>query len=276
MYAGGNDDNLKVFTVLQKFPSENIDYFIQNIFDSYSIELLFKGYHLMQLIHRRPLNLFDFIILSCIFFAYFSYISLLGYFSTPVLDPISVSSFSESANWTGIAVEAFFLSIAMLYLWWRKFDFALLNFSCNRYTLPLTILLIILGSLTTDLILYGGYWLQTGEHPFALTTSFDETHQPFFAHITWSLICFALFNGFYEELFFMGLTFATHSKYRPYAFIISILVRFLFHTYQGLSSALAIAFTGIVFLFIRRKTQSITPFILAHAVFDVFGAGFIF
>lgn len=236
-----------------------------------------------KLFNNKPLNhslltYLDFLVLSVIFFGYFSYVSILGYFSTPVLDPISASSFSSSANWISIATELVLLLIAIFYLVWRQFDFKKLDFGVHKMTLPLALALVVIGALTTDLVLYGGYWLLSGQNPFV---GFGETlPSSLFAHINISLLAFALVNGFFEEVFFMGLAFAVSPKYRPYALITSVFVRFIFHIYQGLSSAFAIATVGVVFIAIRhillkRHIKSITPFILAHAVFDVFGASIV-
>ncbi|PQH57150.1 type II CAAX prenyl endopeptidase Rce1 family protein, partial [Acinetobacter baumannii] len=53
----------------------------------------------------------------------------------------------------------------------------------------------------------------------------------------------------------------------------SLLIRFSFHTYQGISDALAITTLGIVFIIFRQRFYSLIPFMLAHAFFDVFGLG---
>ena len=52
---------------------------------------------------------------------------------------------------------------------------------------------------------------------------------------------------------------------------LSLIVRFAFHTYQGLASAFTITTLGVVFLLFRRQTNMLLPFILAHGLFDIFG-----
>lgn len=223
---------------------------------------------------KRPLTYLDFVVLSFIFFGYFAYVSVVGYIHEPTPDPILASSFSDDANWSSILIELTFLVVAGIYLWWRKFDVKLLDFSVNKMTLPMVIGLLIVGGLTTDLVLYGSYGISTGDSPFIPDATQAQTD--LFAHISIALLLFAVVNGFYEELFFMGLTFAVLPKHRLYALISSVFVRFIFHIYQGLWSAVAIAMMGVVFIALRQKIKSITPFAIAHAVFDVFGAGIIF
>ncbi|WHR54771.1 CPBP family glutamic-type intramembrane protease [Wohlfahrtiimonas chitiniclastica] len=59
-------------------------------------------------------------------------------------------------------------------------------------------------------------------------------------------------------------------------YLYSLVIRFSFHTYQGINSAIAITLLGVVFLLIRRRTNLLVPFMLAHAFFDVFGLGAIY
>lgn len=231
---------------------------------------------------KKPLNYLDFVVLSLIFFGYFTYVSITGYLASPVSEPISVGSFDNTANWASIATELVLLILALLYLLWRKFDFGLLNFSLNKATLPLACGLVLAGALATDLVMYGGYWLWSGQNPFSDggqmgggTASSAQT-AGLFAHISLSLVVFSLVNGFFEELYFMGLAFAVRPQHRLYALITSVFVRFIFHIYQGILPALGIALTGVVFILLRQKIKSITPFVLAHAVFDVFGASVLF
>lgn len=224
---------------------------------------------------KKPLNYLDFLILTLIFFGYFSYLSLASYFSAPEPESISAASFSDSANWLTIGTELVLLAIAYGYLYRRQFDFSRLSFSVNKMTLPLTLALVLIGGLISDAVLYGSHWLLS--EPSSYVESGEAVQSgDFFAHINGGLLLFALVNGFFEELFFMGLAFAVKSEDRRFALITSVLIRFIFHLYQGFWSAFAIAAVGLAFIFIRQKITSITPFILAHALFDLFGAGLLF
>ncbi|UWH02138.1 CPBP family intramembrane metalloprotease [Corynebacterium silvaticum] len=89
-----------------------------------------------------------------------------------------------------------------------------------------------------------------------------------------SLVLFSLQNGFYEEIFFLGIFLSVAPKYRVAAFIFSLVVRTIFHTYQGLASALGIGLIlGSIFYFLytRSKDKNLYTFFLAHAICDVVG-----
>ena len=100
------------------------------------------------------------------------------------------------------------------------------------------------------------------------TVSQDMTKMP---RITFMTVLFALLNGFFEEIFFMGLVFAASRKARPWALLFSVLVRFSFHIYQGMPAAVGITCMGLVFMLCRTKIRELVPFTLAHSFFDVFG-----
>ena len=109
---------------------------------------------------RRELHWIDFIILSIIFFGYATYGAISIYFSD-VSSSIDAESFTNNDNYFAIITEIVILVIALIYLLIRKFDFKLINFSVNKRTIPLALLLIFLGSVATDLVVYGNYWLTT-------------------------------------------------------------------------------------------------------------------
>lgn len=229
----------------------------------------------MKIEHKKALHWVDFVVLSLIFFGYFTYNSILLWsYRTEETPSVDASSFSDAENWWGIATELVFLCIATIYLLLRRFDFKLLNFSVGKKSLLALVILVIFGGLASDIIIYGDLWMSTGQNPF----NYVAPNQPpsDFSYITWGLLAFALVNGFYEELFFMGLTFAVKSQYRIYTIVASIFVRFIFHIYQGLVPAIGIALLGVVFILVRTKVKSLVPFTLAHALFDVFGAGILY
>ncbi|MGL5011439.1 MAG: CPBP family intramembrane glutamic endopeptidase [Paracoccaceae bacterium] len=84
-------------------------------------------------------------------------------------------------------------------------------------------------------------------------------------------VAHALVNGIYEELYFVGIVLATRPDWRTRIIWFSFVLRFAFHTYQGLESALLIALLGpgmlAAFVFLR----ALWPLMLAHAIADIFG-----
>ena len=100
--------------------------------------------------------------------------------------------------------------------------------------------------------------------------------ESFCKNFTVSVIPFAFLNGFYEEIFFLGICLSVEKKWIPEALIYSIIVRYAVHTYQGQISAICIGLVlGLTFfiLYRRSKTKNLIPFFIAHAIGDVFGVG---
>lgn len=226
---------------------------------------------------QRLLSLTDFGVLALIFFGYFTSLSLQIYLGTADPQTPSAASFSDEQNIFAFILELVLLSIAGFYLWWRKFDFSVLDFSVRWYTLPVMFALILLGGGILDVCIYEAYWLKYGVNPLDYFFTWNSNPDAnLFGHINIWLLLFALLNGFFEEFFFMGLTFAVTAKYRVIAIIASVFIRFSFHVYQGLLSALGIALMGVVFIWVRQRFTSLVPFALVHSIFDIFGAGIFF
>lgn len=224
---------------------------------------------------KRPLNFWDFLVLSIIFFGYFTWISLGTYFSPIPMESISTESFSSADNWNTIVVELILATISLGYLFWIKFDFSLIAFSVNRWTLFWVVMIFVLGGLTHDIYYIISNFPTLIHYPINSWLSIFPIPNLTGEHFVLSLFIFSVINGFYEEFFFMGLAFAVKPTHQKYALVLSIFVRFIFHTYQGMESAITIALMGIVFIFLREKIKSVVPFMLAHTIFDIFGVGFL-
>lgn len=251
---------------------------------------------------RTQLAFTDILILAVIFFGEATVNAVSAYLSLRAqgLDAPQTIDFSQETNYSGILMELAMLLAAYLYLRWRRFDFRVLNFAVNRTTLPLTLLFIVSAGAVCfgfeSAVAYlggdapqedyaqawqqwGTQWIQYlhqityAPHTLAMeniTESAAVADTP--AHrISFSHFLFALLNGFYEELFFLGLIFAVHPRILPAAFAFSLFVRFIFHVYQGIIGALSITTLGIVFYLYRRKISTLVPFMLAHSFFDIYG-----
>ncbi|WLF84057.1 CPBP family intramembrane glutamic endopeptidase [Moraxella sp. ZY210820] len=221
------------------------------------------------------LNLIDIAILTCIFFGHAIYDSTVQYFSLHAQQLVMPEqlSFTPDLNIWGITSEIAALVLAFIYLKLRKFDFNSLNFKFSLTT-PLKILLYILiaGTVATCYE-YVHAWLYPAHYPDMTATTEYYTAEQHLSQMSWSLMLFALLNGFFEELFFLGLIFAVNKKYLPYVILFSLLIRFAFHTYQGIAGAMTITTLGIVFALLRYKYDDLPAFMLAHSFFDIFGLG---
>lgn len=215
----------------------------------------------------KNLTFADVVVLAIIFFGTSAYSSLIGYVELLQENRIEPENLSinDLADWQTTIMQVVLLIIAWLYLYWRRFDFSVLNFRVNRYTLPLTIILVFGAGLFADLYQY--------LHAYIIPEHYPETEQDYYQGVRYTptLIITSLVNGFFEEIFFMGLVFAVKPKNLPQAVAFSIFVRFIFHTYQGLAGALTITTLGVSFWLFRRKIPVLVPFFLAHAIFDIFG-----
>lgn len=220
------------------------------------------------------LTIFDVVVLAVLFFGwaiYQSTLSLVELLNAGQSTPEQLV-FDEMANWMGIATELGTLLLVFAYLWCRRFDFGRLNFRISYRTLQKILLYILLAGTVATIVDVGhAYWAMSdvAESTSGAGYTFDEH----FAQISPSLVLFALVNGFYEELFFVGLAVLAKKQHLPIVFLMSLVVRFLFHTYQGFVGAFVIMTLGVVFFYLRQKDDELVPFMLAHAFFDVFGLG---
>ena len=220
---------------------------------------------------RKELQWWDVIVISVILFGFAIYNSTMTVFHTSaeVLEQGTV--FTSADNWFGIASILVELTIAYLYLRLRRFDFSQWHYKITWKDTLLAIGLFLLMSVVmdaADVLVYG--WAEAtayvGEGGFWVVIQ----------EMDLSLILFSLLNGTYEEIFFLGVCMVVTEKQRPWVLLYSLLIRFSFHTYQGMASALEIGFIiGLIYLFFysRKTDRNLYPFMLSHAFADIFGAG---
>lgn len=232
------------------------------------------------------LKWWDLVILAVIFFGYSTYISTVGFLALedPILGDLTPKEFSTNDNYEAFFDQLFFFVIAAVYLILRRFNFRQWTI---RITLKSTFAAIVI--FVGVALLFDAYhsivalFIQPFESAIEAAEASEVIGQSnleaLLAKIDLSLVLFSLQNGFYEEIFFLGICLSVAPKYRVAAFIFSLVVRTVFHTYQGLSSALAIGLIlGIAFYFLytRSKDKNLYPFFLAHAICDVVGLAILY
>lgn len=232
---------------------------------------------------QRYLTLWDIVVLALIFFGVAIWTSTQHYFALQAENLAAPTElvFQEDSNWLGIISELGWLLAAAGYLYWRKFDWRHLDFSLNGKIALRTVGYILLAGTVATVYEYGQFYLfpelygvateMPAEMPVQETT--ESFSQNPLSQWSLSLLLFAALNGFFEEVFFVGLVFAVAPKDLNKAVLFSLVVRFAFHTYQGLAGALTITTLGIVFFLLRRKHSALLPFAWAHSFFDLFGLG---
>ncbi|XWY20251.1 CPBP family intramembrane glutamic endopeptidase [Bisgaard Taxon 45] len=220
------------------------------------------------------LKWFDIAILTLILFSYAIYTSFLHY-AMPLEgnNYADITAFSAEDNVGAFIQQSLLLFLAFLYLKWRNFHFGVWNIGFSFQAIGKGIVLFIIVAVCMDLyfILLNAFL----DLPYVEETLNTESIAHF-AWINFPLIPYAMLNGFYEEIFFLGICLSVNQKYLPIAFIYSLIIRFSFHTYQGMETAIGIGFVlGSVFflLYQKSKQKALFPFFIAHAIADVFGAG---
>lgn len=222
---------------------------------------------------KHTLNSWDILILTVIFFGQAivtSTLSLLDLWLNDQTAPVSLG-FNQASNLWGIAFELISLLMAAAYLIIRRFDFRQLHIQINQFTMLWTMVIIITADMAAGL--YDVIYLQFINKDVLQAQMITYDQAP---TLGWDWVSYSLLNGFYEEVFFLGLLFCVPQCAQGLMYAYSLLVRFSFHTYQGISSAIAIALLGGVFLLFRRKLSTLVPFMLAHSFFDLFGLGTMF
>lgn len=234
------------------------------------------------------LNAWDILVLTLIFFGYPILASTGLYFTAAETAGNQAAQqalqFSAHDNWRSILFKGITLLVAFAYLHWRRFDFSQLNFKLNRYTPVKTLAFILLVGVIAAafdgiqlFLLEPGMEAEAvaGAEQSAESYGFLDFLAAYTAYLSPPFILFALLNGFFEELYFLGLIFCAEKKIFRLALIFSLFVRFSFHTYQGIDAALTITLLGLVFCLLRLKHKALPPFMLAHSFFDLFGLSYL-
>lgn len=228
------------------------------------------------------LKWWDILILTLILFLQAIQSSFMAFSALEDSAVAELPEFTSAINWQAFSQQASLLALAFFYLWLRHFDFSIWT-SKIRIT-PKSVLMgvgLFIGvALLFDLyFMAASYLLPPTPVDSGVYYGAEQTVHPLLqklSEIDLSLVVYSLLNGFYEEIFFLGICLTVKPEHRTWAFLYSLLVRYSFHTYQGNVSALAIGFLlGTIYyvLYTRMKEKNMFPFFFAHAISDVMGVG---
>lgn len=225
---------------------------------------------------KRLTNLkwFDILILTSVMFGEATILAVIGYQdllnqTTTVENAVS---FTTQDNYNSLLLQGFLLSLAFLYLWVRKFDFKRWNIEVNMEGLGKAVLMFIGAAFLMDV-----FFIIT--QPIAVNLPFPMPLSAVLTHVQFSSVIYALLNGFYEEIFFLGICQSVSQKDLKWVLPFSFFIRFIFHIYQGMVPAIGI---GLVFggyfyaLYQKSSDKNLFPFFIAHAIADVFGLGLLY
>ena len=222
----------------------------------------------------QELQWWDVVVISVILFAFPIYNSTYAYLSTPSEILNQGTEFSSFDNWFGIGTTLLELGMGFLYLKFRNFEFSRWKFKPTMHGTIIAIGIYLVLALLVDIftILTDGI-----SETFAYIGSLGIIYT--LSELDLSLLLFSFLNGIYEEIFFLGVCTAVPRKQTPAVLMYSLLIRFSFHTYQGLSSAIAIGFIiggTYLWLYYRKTDKNLYPFMLSHAFADMLGASIIY
>jgi membrane protease YdiL (CAAX protease family) len=118
---------------------------------------------------------------------------------------------------------------------------------------------------------------------FAAALLGAPTHAPpiqpirFVGHLHWTMVAAAsLVNPVFEEFLWLGFVAAAFRAAGAWRIaVLSVGLRVLVHTYQGVFAILFIAPVGAVFVTYYLRTRRIWPVVLAHAIQDAIGLGWL-
>lgn len=218
----------------------------------------------------KELKWWDILLLTVIMFGQAIYQSTFMWLSLENRAMADFVEFTAADNIKALISQGMLLLIAIIYLRLRNFDFSQWNVKITLKSTGFGIFLFVIAALALDI-----YFMTTGiftsPRPMAMLASVN----PMLAQINYTTILFAMLNGVYEEIYFLGMCLCVLPKKVKYAFLFSLLVRISFHTYQGIVSAVGLGLLGIIYYFVYEKTKrkNLYPFFLSHAIADVIGLG---
>jgi uncharacterized protein len=204
---------------------------------------------------KSTITLTEAAIVSIICFGFFIYWS-----TEAVLSNFPQAKFTDNGNTWSIVIEGMLTLIALVYLRSRNFDIT------SLYPKP---------DLRGTLLGLGVFilaWLVG----IIATTPFAYSAQPMMTEFSYtnvslaSTVIYAMVNGVFEEVFLLGVLVR---GLRGYGLSVAIgaplLVRVLYHLYQGPLGAVWILAFGLTFTFVYLRTKQLWPLAFAHILWDI-------
>ena len=205
---------------------------------------------------RSTLTTSETIVVSAICFGLFIYWS-----TQAVLQGFPEARFSDSSNVWMVGTETVLAASALLYLRARRFDLRGLAVQPD-----------VKGTLLGLGLFFASWFLG-----IAVTTPFVSAQGP--AQITEfsyggmslaSTILLAMVNGTFEEVFLQGvLVRGLRDRGLSIAIGVPLLVRLLYHLYQGPLGTLWVVTIGLCFTLFYLRSARLWPVVFAHMLWDI-------
>ncbi|WP_267963873.1 CPBP family glutamic-type intramembrane protease [Testudinibacter sp. TR-2022] len=216
----------------------------------------------------------DVLVLTIIMFSIAIYNSFINYVDLADKQLGEEIEFTSNMNWDNLGVQAVLLALAMCYLRLRNFNFAQWTISINLKSVAQGIGIFLAVALAMDVFFMA--WSYVIPFPVSEASVELSSASTALPKIDFSLLLYSALNGFYEEIFFLGICLAVARHQRWLFILYALLIRYAFHTYQGQAAAVGIALVlggSYYFLYKTIRPKNLFPFFLAHALSDVFGVG---
>lgn len=221
----------------------------------------------------RYLTWYDVLIVTVILFGQPIWLSTELYLTGTSQITAGVSQSVASQDYYMIMLQGGSLLFALSYLYFRQFDFKQWQVKIDLKSTGQAIGLFLLFSALMEVLFW---FLSPGYSAYFAATRFNPWggFLEFLSQISLSRVLYALLNGVYEELYFLGMALAVKPQHRPWYWLFSLLVRISFHTYQGLLSAFGIGLIlgiGYYIWYDRLGKTNLYSAFLSHAIADVWG-----
>lgn len=177
-----------------------------------------------------------------------------------------------------VVTKAFLFGFALFYLYMRHYDFSNIKLSFTPEVLFVSFFLFLAAALIMDVYLLAchtavGFFhisdiLGQGIDSMLAAKPLPEFKIPSFIY--------AIFCGFTEEIFYLGICLSVSEDRMISAFIYTQIIRFFSHTHQGVLYALGIAVIwGTIFYYFYQKVskRNLLPFCIAHVISSIIGHG---
>ena len=218
---------------------------------------------------RTYLTIWDVLIVAVILFGFAFYQSTLAYID--VINNVKTINdnllFTNNDNYIAFIKQFGLLLLAFGYLYIRKFDFRVWAIKFNIKSIFKGILYFIIAALAMDIYtLIANITVDVIANPSPINE--------FLNNFQFSRVIYSLLNGFYEEIFFLGVCLSVKPKNIKWVIPISLFIRFCFHTYQGMLISIGIGLVlGTVFyiIYFLQKKKNLFPFFIGHAMADIIG-----
>lgn len=219
---------------------------------------------------QKQLQWWDVVILSLILFGGAIWSSTTTFFTVSPEILAQGTEFTSADNYSAMFSTVIELLFAYIYLRWRQFDFSQWKYHITWKDTFYALGIFLLLSLSMDVVsILSLGWSEATAYVGELGILSA------LAEVDFSLVAFSLLNGFYEEIFFLGICTHVPKQQQKGVLLYSFVIRFSFHTYQGLASALGIGLLvgGIYYWLYQKKSQNLYPYMLSHSLADIIGLG---